>query len=180
MSNTHRYTASVISLRSCEGTGEWDLYLCDALPQHETLADTIRQCFAPFTVMKSHFEHGAVPTMIEIRSRDGLVALADVDLEPKPFKMNVLWRGELSEKEAEAYEQARVHNLKKSKKVIFDITDASAAEGGAITVRNVTTILESRKFVEPIEATMKLIYQVERSMGKQTNRVKRLEDELGL
>lgn len=180
MTSTTHYTASVISMRNCQGTGEWDLYLCDPLPHHETLADTFRQCFEPLKVMKGHFEQGAVPTMIEIRSQDGLVALADVDLQQSPFKMNVIWRGELSQKDSEKLEQARVHNLKKTRKVIYDVTDASAAEGGAITVKYLSVLLESRKFVEPIEATMKLIYQVERSMGKQTNRVKRLEDELGL
>lgn len=180
MTNSTRYTASVISMRNCQGTGEWDLYLCDPLPQHETLADTIRQCFAPLSVMKGHFEQGAVPTMIEIRSQDGLVALADVNLESKPFKMNVIWRDELSQRDAERLEQARVHNLKKTKKVVFDVTDVSAAEGGAITVKYLTTILESQKFVEPIEATMKIVYQVERALGKQANRVQRLEDELGL
>lgn len=174
------YTAFVISMRNCEGTGEWDLYLRDPLPQHETLADTIRQCFTPLSVMKEHFERGAVPTMIEIRSQNGLVALADVELQRNPLKIDVLWREELSKKDADGLNQAIAHNRKKTKKVIYDVTDVSAAEGGEITVKYLTTLLESLKFIEPIEDTMKIVYRVERSMGKQANRVRRLEDELGL
>lgn len=177
---TKHYTASVISMRSCPSTGHWDLYLCDSLPQRETLGETIKQCFMPTKVMAKHLKQHAVPTLIEIRSQDGLVALADVAIEENPFKISVLWRDELSADQVPGLEKSRAYNQTKAKKVLFDIMDANDAASGEITVQFLDLLLESKSYVEPIGATMKLIYDIERAMGKQTNRVHRLENELGM
>lgn len=174
------YTASVISMRNCPATGHWDLFLYDPLPQRETLADAIRQSFMPLSVMVEHLKQNAVPTLIEIRSQDGLIALADVVLERKPFRMSVLWREELSAGEAPGIEKSRAFNLTKSKKVLYDVLDAAEAEGGAITVKLLDLFLESKSYAEPVRDTMKLVYEVEREMGLQANRVHRLESELGM
>lgn len=175
-----RYTASVISMRSCPSTGHWDLYLCDPLPQRETLGDTIKQCFMPARVLAKHMKQRAVPTLIEIRSEEGLVALADVVLEEKPLKISVLWRDELSDDQVPGLEKSRAYNQTKAKKVLFDIMDANDAAAGEISVQFLDLVLESKSYVEPIGATMKLIYGIERAMGKQDNRVHRLENDLGM
>lgn len=178
MSTPARYTASVISMRSCEGTGEWNLYSEDPLPQRDSLADTIRQSFRAFSAIK--IQQGAVPRLIEIRSEAGLVALADVEILRHPARIKILWRSELSLADAAQAQLALEHNRKKTEKMVFDVTDVAYAEGGAINVKYLTLLLESQRFVEPAADTMRLIFQIERELGGQTNRVKRLEDDLGL
>jgi hypothetical protein len=190
MTGEIKYTASVMSLKACRGTGEWELCLEDFLPLQSkglpittplhTLEDAFRHCFKAGAVFREHLEKGAMPTLVQIRSPEGLVALAEVEVMENPRRLRVIWQNELDDLEAHSLTSAIDFNLKKGNNHVYDAYDDAVAKGALISLAFSRLKLESYRYAEPVEGTMALMYKIERELGAHANRAKRLEDALGL
>jgi hypothetical protein len=180
MSEPRQYIATIISMGANSSTGLFDQYLEKAIPALNTLEECIALCHFLRPVYQEHFKKGAVPTLLKIESQAGLVVLADIHIEEDPLSFTLKWRDTLTPSDQHSLNKGLEYNLKKSKKMVWDVYQAAENEGAGIQAGLMRQLLASASYVEPYKDTIKLVYKIEAKLGKSTSKVRDLEEGLGL
>lgn len=183
MISPKKYTLTAMSIGANPSTSLFDKLIEAKLQPFDSLEEAIRFAFMMKPLFMVHIIQNAMPLMLKIESQEGMVALANIEIKNPAiaeFDFDLIWQKPLSPSEWKGYEQAIKFNQSKADAIVYDDMGAAEQVNATYQVKIAETVLASKSFAEPIEQTLRLVFKIENESGGMANKVRHLEEGLGL